>query len=146
VAVPFRYDRLEGLGHAPRPGDLRTITDEQVEPAITNTLATRGRSPYRHRSTVSMAAARPRPKLRPVRQAISGLNWCFAGSAGRCSGYFKGERDRSAEEVKAWRWVLVGSVSIGTVTWVPVNRTWLRVRVARCSSRPRKLPGRVVLV
>ena len=35
--------------------------------------------------------------------------------------------------------VLVGSVSIGTVAWVPVNRTWLRVRVARWSSRSRKL-------
>ena len=40
---------------------------------------------------------------------------------------------------KACRWVLVGSVSIAMVTWVPVYRTWLRVRVARCSSRPRKL-------
>ena len=41
--------------------------------------------------------------------------------------------------VKASRWVLVGSVSIGTVTRVPVNRTWLRGRVARRSIRPRKL-------
>jgi hypothetical protein len=40
---------------------------------------------------------------------------------------------------KACRWVLVGSVSISMVTWVPVYRTWLRVRVARCSIRPRKL-------
>ena len=40
---------------------------------------------------------------------------------------------------KACRWVLVGSASIAMVTWVPVYRTWLRVRVARCSSRPRKL-------
>jgi hypothetical protein len=40
---------------------------------------------------------------------------------------------------KACRWVLVGSVSIAMVTWVPVYRTWLRVRVARCSIRPRKL-------
>ena len=40
---------------------------------------------------------------------------------------------------KACRWALVGSVSIAMVTWVPVYRTWLRVRVARCSSRPRKL-------
>ena len=41
--------------------------------------------------------------------------------------------------MKASRWVLVGSVSIAVVTWMPVNRTWLRVKVARCSSRPRKL-------
>ena len=40
---------------------------------------------------------------------------------------------------KASRWVLVGSVSIGTVARAPANRTWLRVKVARCSSRPRKL-------
>ena len=40
---------------------------------------------------------------------------------------------------KACRWMLVGSVSIGMVTWVPVYRTWLRVKVARWSSRPRKL-------
>ena len=39
----------------------------------------------------------------------------------------------------ACRWVLVGSASIGTVMLVPANRTWLRVRVARCSSRARKL-------
>jgi len=31
--------------------------------------------------------------------------------------------------MKASRWVLVGSVSIAVVTWVPVNRTWLRVKV-----------------
>ena len=29
--------------------------------------------------------------------------------------------------MKAWRWALVGSVSIAMVTWVPLNRTWLRV-------------------
>ena len=40
---------------------------------------------------------------------------------------------------KASRWVLVGSVSIGTVAVAPVNRAWLRGRVARWSSRPRKL-------
>ena len=40
---------------------------------------------------------------------------------------------------KACRWALVGSASIAIVTWVPVYRTWLRVSVARCSSRPRKL-------
>ena len=40
---------------------------------------------------------------------------------------------------KASRWALVGSASTGTVARVPANRTWLRVKVARCSSRPRKL-------
>jgi hypothetical protein len=41
--------------------------------------------------------------------------------------------------LKASCWALVGSVSIGTVAGAPAKLTWLRVRVARCSSRPRKL-------
>jgi len=40
---------------------------------------------------------------------------------------------------KASRWPLVGSATIGIVARVPVNRTWLRVKVARCSRRLRKL-------
>ena len=79
------------------------------------------------------------PKLRLVRQAISGLTWCFTGLAGCRSGYFKMSGMAVPRRVKASRWALVGSVSIGTVSWVPVNRTWLRVKVARCSSSPRKL-------
>jgi hypothetical protein len=79
------------------------------------------------------------PKLRPVRWAVRGLTWCFAGLAGWRSGYFKVSGIGAPRSVKASRWVLVGSVSIGTVAWVPAKRTWLRVRVARCSSRPRKL-------
>jgi hypothetical protein len=59
--------------------------------------------------------------------------------AGRCSGSFKVSGIAAPRRLKAWRWVLVGSVSIGMVTWVPVYRTWLRVRVARYSSKPRKL-------
>ena len=52
---------------------------------------------------------------------------------------------------KACRWALVGSASIAMVTSVPVYRTWLRVKVARCSIRSWReaavgLPGRVVLV
>jgi len=80
-----------------------------------------------------------RPKLRPVRRAIPGLTWDFTEFAGWRSGYFKVSGIAAPRRLKACRWVLVGSVSIGTVTWVPVYRTWLRVRVARCSSRPRKL-------
>jgi hypothetical protein len=79
------------------------------------------------------------PKLRQVRRAIPGLTWCFAGLAGWCSGYVKVSGMAAPMRLKAWRWALVGSVSIGTVTWVPVNRTWLRVRVARWSIRLRKL-------
>ena len=41
------------------------------------------------------------PKLRPIRQVIPGLTWCFAGSAGLRSGYLlQGERDRGAEELE----------------------------------------------
>ncbi len=40
---------------------------------------------------------------------------------------------------KAWRCSLVGSVSTGTAAGMPANRTWLRVRVARWPSRPRKI-------
>ena len=80
-----------------------------------------------------------RPKLRPIRQAFPGLTWRFAGSAGWRSGYVKVSGIGAPMSSKACRWVLVGSVSISMVTWVPVYRTWLRVKVARCSIRPRKL-------
>jgi hypothetical protein len=80
-----------------------------------------------------------KPKLRPIRQAISGLGWAFAVVAGWCSGYFEVSGIAAPMSSKACRWALVGSVSIAMVTWVPVYRTWLRVKVARCSSRPRKL-------
>jgi hypothetical protein len=79
------------------------------------------------------------PKLRPVRWAIPGLTWCSAGLAWWRSGYFKLSGIGTPMSVKASRWALVGSASIGTVAWAPANRTWLRVKVARCSSRPRKL-------
>ena len=80
-----------------------------------------------------------RPKLRPVRQVIWGLTWGFAALAGSCSGYFMVSGIGTPMSSKASRWVLVGSASIGMATWVPAKRTWLRVKVARCSSRPRKL-------
>src|SRR4029077_15908241 len=85
------------------------------------------------------SSRRSRPKLRPVRQVISLLTWVFPGMAGQRSGYVKVRGIGAPIRVKASRWVLVGSVSIGTVASVPANRTWLRGRVARCSSRPRKL-------
>jgi len=68
-----------------------------------------------------------------------GLSWVFTALAGWCSGYFKVSGIVVSMSLKACRWVLVGSASIGTVAVVPAKRTWLRVRVARCSSRPRKL-------
>jgi hypothetical protein len=67
------------------------------------------------------------------------LIWGFAALAGSRSGYFKMSGIGKPMSSKACRWVLVGSASIGTVVRVPAKRTWLRVRVARCSSRLRKL-------
>ena len=61
-----------------------------------------------------------RPKLRPIRQAIWGLTWDFTVVAGWCSGYFKVSGMAVPMSWKACRWVLVGSVSIAMVTWVPV--------------------------
>ena len=39
-----------------------------------------------------------RPKLRPIRQVIPGLAWCFAGWAGVAFWLLQGERDRGADE------------------------------------------------
>jgi hypothetical protein len=70
---------------------------------------------------------------------LGALTWCFAWLAGWCSRYFKASGIGTPSRLKASRWALVGSVSIGTVARVPANRTWLRVRVARYCSRPWKL-------
>ena len=96
-------------------------------------------TPQKGSSGPTLARGASSPKLRPVRRAILGLTWDFTEFAGWRSGYFKVSGIAAPRRLKACLWVLVGSVSIGTVTWVPVYRTWLRVRVARCSSRPRKL-------
>ena len=79
------------------------------------------------------------PKLRPVRLVILLLTWDFSGMAGQCSGYVKVSGIGVPMRSKAWRWVLVGSVSIGMVTWVPVYRTWLRVKVATAPAGRGKL-------
>jgi DNA-binding MarR family transcriptional regulator len=81
----------------------------------------------------------PNPKLRPVGQVMWRLTWGFAALAGLRSGYFKVSGTGTPMSSKASRCALVGSASIGMVAWVPAKRTWLRVRVARCSSRLRKL-------
>ena len=65
------------------------------------------------------------------------LVFCCGGQV--CCGYFKVSGTGAPMRAKASRWVLVGSASIGTVMLVPANRTWLRVKVARCCRRPRKL-------
>ena len=57
----------------------------------------------------------------------------------KIAGYVKVSGIGAPMSSKACRWALVGSASIAMVTWVPVYRTWLRVSVARCSIRPRKL-------
>jgi len=51
------------------------------------------------------------------------LTWYFAGLACERSGYFKLSGIVAPRRRKASRWMLVGSVSIGTVAWAPVNRT-----------------------
>ena len=58
---------------------------------------------------------------------------------GWCSGYFKVSGIGVLMRSNASRCWLVGSASMATVALVPANLTWLRVRVARWSSRPRKL-------
>jgi hypothetical protein len=59
--------------------------------------------------------------------------------AGGCPGYFSASGIGAPMRSKAWRCSLVGSVSTGTAAGVPAKRTWLRVRVPRWASRPRKL-------
>jgi len=80
-----------------------------------------------------------KPKLRLIGRVISVLAWGFPVRAGWCSGYVEVSGIGVPIRSKACRWVLVGSVSIGTSAGAPANRTWLRVRVARWASRPRKL-------
>jgi len=91
------------------------------------------------RTLARLVVLGPRPKLRPVRQVILALNWDFAVVAGWRSGYFEVSGIGTPRSSKACRWAGVGSASIAMVTSVPAYRTWLRVKVARCSSRPRKL-------
>jgi hypothetical protein len=81
----------------------------------------------------------PKPKLRLVRQADLELTCCFAWW--RCSGpgYASVSGMGFPISSKASRWWLVGSASMSTVASAPANLTWLRVRVARWPSRPRKL-------
>ncbi|GHE08825.1 hypothetical protein GCM10010339_58960 [Streptomyces alanosinicus] len=50
----FVAHRLDGLGDAPRPGRVRTVTDEQVAELVRLTLETKPRNAT-HRSTRSMA-------------------------------------------------------------------------------------------
>ncbi|MEV7118979.1 IS630 family transposase [Kitasatospora griseola] len=50
----FLRDRLDGLGDAPRPGRVRTVTDEQVAELVRTTLETKPKNAT-HRPTRSMA-------------------------------------------------------------------------------------------
>jgi transposase len=52
----FAEKRLDGLADAPRPGQPRKITDEQVEAVITKTLTQKGRGQDTHWSTRAIAA------------------------------------------------------------------------------------------
>ena len=97
------------------------------------------RDPQRHRHCPGLWRGELTRSYGQFGRRFPGLTWCFSGLAGWCSGYFKVSGIAAPRRLKASRWALVGSVSIGTVSSVPANRTWLRVRVARWSSRPRKL-------
>jgi hypothetical protein len=79
------------------------------------------------------------PKLRLLRQADLGLTCCFAWW--RCSGpgYASASGIGFPMSSKACCWRLVGWASMGMSVLAPANRIWLRVRVARWPSRPRKL-------
>src|SRR5436305_10157635 len=52
----FAAARLDGLADGPRPGGPRSITDEQVEAAVTRTLEARPKDAT-HRSTRTLARA-----------------------------------------------------------------------------------------
>jgi transposase len=53
--VRFMDGGVKGLADAPRPGAPRTITDEQVEVAVTRVLTEKGRGQDTHWTTRSMA-------------------------------------------------------------------------------------------
>jgi hypothetical protein len=71
------------------------------------------------RLAVAAYLARFKPKLRPIRHGISGLNWDFAVVAGWRSGYLKVSGIGTPRSSKACRWAEVGSASIAMVTSVP---------------------------
>ena len=133
------------IGRGPGAGAILRIASVMVNPAEYARLGQGGTvpaDPQAPRQAQSPGPHRPHdlsPKLRPVRRVISCLTWCFAGLAGWRSAYVKVSGIGVLSRLKASRCVPVGSVSMGTVTWVPAKRTWLRVSVARCSSRPRTL-------
>ena len=81
----------------------------------------------------------PSPKLRGLRRGNPQLSWGFVVFGCGCSDYFRVRGMVALRRSKAWRWSAVGSASMGTSVVVPAMRTWLRVRVARWSSRPPKL-------
>jgi hypothetical protein len=69
------------------------------------------------------------PKLRPVRPVRDfWLDLVFCRAGREVFWYVKVSGIVAPRRLKASRWAAVGSVSIGTVTWLPVNRTWLATR------------------
>src|SRR2546423_13654019 len=69
----------------------------------------------------------------------SWLSWGFVFSMLLCFDYFRVSGMGWLIRSKARRWVGVGLVSVGTVISVAAEYWKMRVRVARCVSRPRKL-------
>jgi hypothetical protein len=52
------------------------------------------------RRSTATSCRRTSPKLRPIRQAISGLSWSFIGFGRVAFWLLQGERDRGAEELE----------------------------------------------
>src|SRR5450755_1304928 len=78
------------------------------------------------------------PKLRVMRCVNPQPSWGFTFSHGSCSDYVRSAgwgSDKLESVAMGWRW-LGEHVHAGAGTG---KRTWLRVRVARWSSRPLKL-------
>jgi len=58
------------------------------------------------------------------------------------SGYFRMSGDGCTDQAKGFALGAGGLGQCGTVAVMPAKRTWLRVRVAKWPSRPRKLQQR----
>jgi hypothetical protein len=116
-------------------GHLALRPDGSVTVKFTGTAST---YPFQASSHACRSFELPEVTANSAGDSGSDLVFC-RWPGGVLATYFKVSGIAAPMSSKACRWALVGSASIAMVTWVPVYRTWLRVSVARCSSRPRKL-------
>jgi len=101
----FRHPLIRAALYDETPAPLRAAWHRDVgralaeAGALTNTAIIPDAGPHATQHVKCRCSIKP--KLRPIRQVIPGLTWCFAGSAGLRSGYLlQGERDRGAEELE----------------------------------------------